>query len=159
VRYQRGGQAFVEYAQPDSAEVAIATMNRKDLLGRTIFCSWARATKRGGEATTTSERHGVDGPFAFASSSSSRAAASSSAAAAAAAGPPLPPPGGSSGKGPVKKKPVPKGFSVKLAPEVAGRTGGGPVKGVGTAAAQRAAGPAKPYYPSSDPKRLGSKAT
>jgi pre-mRNA-splicing factor RBM22/SLT11 len=138
---QRAGQVFVEYAQPDSAEMAIATMNRKELLGRTIFCSWARASKRG--ETTADERRGADGS-SF-SGSANRAVASA----------------GGAGKSSKKNKPVPKGFSVKLAPEVvaAGRPGGGPIRGVGAAAAQRAVGPAKPYYPSSDPKRLGSKST
>jgi pre-mRNA-splicing factor RBM22/SLT11 len=41
------GQAFVEYTQPDAAELAIASMNRKQLLGRELYVSWARAPKRG----------------------------------------------------------------------------------------------------------------
>jgi RNA recognition motif-containing protein len=41
------GQAFVEYTQPAAAELAIASMNRKELLGRIMYTSWARAPKRG----------------------------------------------------------------------------------------------------------------
>jgi RNA recognition motif-containing protein len=37
------GQAFVEYTQPAAAELAIASMNRKELLGRIMYTSWARA--------------------------------------------------------------------------------------------------------------------
>lgn len=99
VRCQQG-QAFVEYAQPDSAEVAIATMNRKRLVGRTIFCSWARASKRG---ESSQEAHFVG-----------RSSEMPSPVKA------VKPPG--EGRGAKRKKPVPTGFSVKLAPEVAGRS-------------------------------------
>lgn len=147
------GQAFVEYTQPEAAELAIASMNRKELVGRIIYASWARAPKRGDNAAP---RYG-DAPNEGRESSS--------------AGPtallrPVAPPGGS-------VKPLPKGLfaAVKPPPEVAaiaaarrqqqteGLPGGGPIRGVGAEKLKRAVGgAAKPYYPSSDPSRLGSKA-
>lgn len=48
IRIQRdAGHLFVEYTQPEAADFAIASMNKKYLLGRDIFVDWARATKRG----------------------------------------------------------------------------------------------------------------
>jgi pre-mRNA-splicing factor RBM22/SLT11 len=146
------GQAFVEYSQPEAAELAIASMNRKELLGRQIYTAWARAPKRGETEAQTKE----------ASETSKRAAPTEVK--------PLAPPGGAS------KKPLPAGLmAVKPSAEVAEiaaarkqrqeqlssvpRPGGGPVRGVGTSAAKRSVGPSKPYYPSSDPSRLGSKAS
>ena len=130
-------------------------MNRKSLLDRPLFVKWARAPKRGevavkkrGEETVSNKPTGIKKPLA--------------------------PPGG------VSKAPIPKA-AVKPPTHVAAmiaarrqrmggggagasgvprpgsalpRPGGGPVRGVG----KRPAGDAgKPYYPSSDPSRLGSK--
>jgi pre-mRNA-splicing factor RBM22/SLT11 len=154
------GQSFVEYTQPEAAELAIASMNRKTLLDRTIHLNWARAPKRG-EADVT--KRGED----------------SSASTNPAFIRPMAPPGG------LTKAPIPKGLTaVRPPPEVARiaaarrqqggsisssvnvprpssnvpRPGGGPIRGVGAGAAKRVAGSTMPYYPSADPGRLGSKA-
>lgn len=161
VRFQADkGQAFVEYTQPEACELAIASMNRKSLLERNIQVKWARAPKRGessqpklGEETSSSTTPG--------SSSLLR---------------PMAPPGGMS------QAPIPKVFTsvVKPPAHVAAiaaarrqanatggqkgisnvpRPGGGPIRGVGMGAAKRTGGGAsKPYYPSADPKRLGTTA-
>jgi pre-mRNA-splicing factor RBM22/SLT11 len=143
------GQAFIEYTQPEAAELAIASMNRKDFLGRQIFTKWARVPKRGEE--------GEDLKRAAASASTS------SSAPAAMTVRPLAPPGNSG-------KPLPKAFAaaIKPPPEVAAiaearrqrqAVGGGPIRHGGAAAAKIASGNdshKKPYYPSSDPSRLGT---
>jgi pre-mRNA-splicing factor RBM22/SLT11 len=140
VRFQPDkGQAFVEYTQPEAAELAIASMNRKELLGRQIYCSWARAPKRGDTAVTTT-------------TTNDRQQHQSSAPTVVPA-----PPGGGTTK---KLKALPN-VTVKPPPEVAAiaaarKAGGGAIRGVG--ASQQAVRPSsKPYYPSSDPSRLGSK--
>jgi pre-mRNA-splicing factor RBM22/SLT11 len=57
VRTQPGkGQAFVEYTQPEAAELAIASMNRKSILNRPIQVKWARAPKRGDHDTGMPKR-------------------------------------------------------------------------------------------------------
>lgn len=164
------GQAFVEYTEPAAAELAIASMNRKELLSRPMYVSWARAPKRGEEDSNP------DG--------SSRSTRTTSAPTVVR---PVAPPGG------LSRKPIPKGLAVfKPPPEVAAmaaarkeqqgagngasssaassvprpsragvpRPGGGPVRGVGVDAAKRTGGGSssqQPYYPSADPSRLGSK--
>ncbi|CAJ1908922.1 unnamed protein product [Cylindrotheca closterium] len=158
------GQAFVEFTQPDAAELAIASMNRKELLDRPLYVKWARAPKRGevavkkrGEESSTSNHVGMKKPLA--------------------------PPGG------VSKARIPKGVVPKPPAHVAAmiaarrqrggggaaagagggiaavprpgsrlpRPGGGPVRGAGN---KRSAGDAeKPYYSSTDPSRFGTKTT
>jgi len=139
------GQCFVEYSQPEAAELAIASMHRKTLLERQIQVNWARAPKRGdgdgnggggggdGESNSNSNTNSVPQPVR-----------------------PAAPPGGMS------MAPVPKGLvSVVKAsnvPRPAGvssvpRPGGGVIRGAG---AKRPPSQ-KPYYPSTNPERLGSK--
>ena len=156
------GQAFVEYTQPDAAELAIATMNRKELLSRPIHVAWARAPKRG---ELNVNRRGEEEEMPEHSRNIQ----------------PMAPPGG------ISSLPIPNGMvaSVRLPPEVAAkaaarrqrgaggsttvnvprpssnipRPGGGAIRSVGAGAARRAARPSKPYYASADPKRLGSNAS
>jgi pre-mRNA-splicing factor RBM22/SLT11 len=143
------GQAFVEFTQPDACELAVASMNRKSLLDRKIYVKWARAPKRG-EAS---------GP---------KRGDVTSATCIPIAIKPMAIPGG-----PFKGK-IPKGLKVVKPPanvaamaaarrqRMAGgsskvnvpRPGGGAIRGIG----KRPAALGKPYYPSSDPSRLGSKA-
>ena len=155
------GQAFVEYTEPDACELAVASMNRKELLGRTLHVKWARAPKRGevaaprrGEEQSTSQ----EAPTVVR---------------------PMAPPGG------LSKAPIPKAFTTVKPPahvaaiaaarrqktaEVGGssilrpgsnvpRPGGGAIRGVGVAAAKRVGGSNRPYYPSADPNRMGTQAT
>jgi pre-mRNA-splicing factor RBM22/SLT11 len=149
------GQAFVEYTEPDAAELAIASMNRKTLLDRPIQVKWARAPKRGD----------VEGP--------KRGEEETSGPRQSTVVKPLAPPGSTS-----KSHVIPKGLTaVKPPPHVAAiatarrqnagggssgvnvpRPGGGAIRRIGAESAKRIAAPAKPYYPSSDPTRLGTKA-
>lgn len=135
------GQAFIEYTQPEATELAISSMNRKEMEGRTIFVSWARAPKRGDSSAVQSSQEQSADPRA--THSASRI---------------LPPPGG------VVKKELPK-FTPALKPagrvnSTVPRPGGGPIRGAGgVAAAKRAVGGSEPYYPSADPGRLGTKAS
>jgi pre-mRNA-splicing factor RBM22/SLT11 len=147
------GQAFVEYSQPEAAELAIVSMNRKELSGRQIFVAWARASKRG-DAGIEKDRveASSSGPVTFAVQ-------------------PMAPPGG------MTKKHIPKNLTrPKPPPEVAAivaarrlqlashsasmpasnllRPSGGSMRG----GDRNASIDAKPYYPSADPSRLGSKA-
>jgi pre-mRNA-splicing factor RBM22/SLT11 len=147
------GQAFVEYTEPDACELAIASMNRKELLGRNLHVKWARAPKRGEAAVPK------------------RGEQDSAAQQAPMVVRPLAPPGGMS------KAPIPTAFTTVRPPAhvaaiaaarrqkaAAGagvtsnvpRPGGGPIRGVGVGAAKRVGGPINPYYPSTDKNRWGA---
>jgi hypothetical protein len=141
-------------------------MNRKELLGRALFCSWARAPKRG-EAL-------AGGGGASASAGDRGAGTASGSAPAPAAVRPRPPPGAGAAAS------LPTLPAVKLPPEVAamaaarkqrlmeGSGGGAPAGGPAPSSTllrpprgtlgsvPRPAGAAS--YPSTDPQRLGSKA-
>jgi pre-mRNA-splicing factor RBM22/SLT11 len=146
------GQAFVEYTQPEATELAISSMNRKELLNRSIFVAWARAPKRGNQAV------------------SSRTEQQESAKGKTEETPRVirPPPGAT------KAVPLPKGLApVKPPPEVAAiaaarraagvapvpRPGGGVIRGAGVIASKKGIGSTQPYYPSADPARLGTRAS
>ena len=148
-------QAFVEYSQPEAAELAIATMNRKMLQGHVMYVAWARQAKRGNAPERQGEAVTGDKPTAVR---------------------PAAPPGGVLSSSRVK---LPDGLTaVRPPPEVEAiaasrrnqaasvsssslsavpRPGGGPIRGAGIAAAKREIGSTKPYYPSADPSRLGSR--
>jgi pre-mRNA-splicing factor RBM22/SLT11 len=156
------GQAFVEYTQPDACELAIAAMNRKPLMDRVLHVKWGRAPKRG-EANVPKR-----GEEDIASNRSQTARLR-----------PVAPPGG------MTKAPVPKalvgfkppahvaaiaasrrnkggassGVNVPRPSSNVPRPGGGPIRRVGVGAAREVGKPMnnKPYYPSSDPSRMGSK--
>jgi len=150
------GQAFVEYTQPDATELAIASMNRQSLLQRQIIVKWARAPKRGeGESIKRGE--------------SSRDNLNPITAVK-----PMAPAGGFS-----KTLALPKGLATMVRPSPAvaaiaaarrkradgsqpvgiSRPGGGAIRRIGANTAKSMTGPKKPYYPSADPGRLGSKAS
>ena len=130
-------------------------MNKKSLLDRLIFVKWARAPKRGEVAV---KKRGEE-------TASTRPTVIKNMA----------PPGG------LSKAPIPKGLTVVKPPahvaamaaarrqRMAGgtsgvsvprpsmklpRPGGGPIRAVGKRPTL-----SKPYYPSADPSRLGSKST
>ena len=152
------GQAFIEYTQPEATELAIMSMNRQTLLEHPIYVAWAHAPKRG---NTSEERKGSRGtehqyPEGDVTPTLTR---------------PTLPPGG------LSKAPIPKGLVVvrppasvsasavtrrQQGPSVSSlssvpRPGGGPIRSAGMGAAKRMTGLTKPYYPSANPERLGSK--
>ena len=145
------GQAFVEYTQPEAAELAIASMNRKLLLDRLIQVTWARAPKRGGSGEE--EGRGLSSNRNNSNNNNNTPKVVR----------PVAPPGGMS------KAAIPAGLMVvKPPPAVAAtvvaarqkqqqqqpRPGGGVIRGAG--ATRSSAPPKKPYYPSADPTRLGT---
>ena len=152
------GQAFVEYTTPESTELAVSTMStnkQQQLKGRTLFVAWARAPKRGESFV------GGSNPRAETSSQPSGSMASSTPIR------PLAAPG-SGTRGGGGKKPLPKFKFKPPAAIVANATSAGSKKG--DAASGAGGGPARrvgalsskpkahqPYYPSSNPSRLGTK--
>ena len=136
------GQAFLEYTQPEAAELAIAKMTKSQISGREIFCAWARAPKRGdgGTATPGPRR----GERTVASDTATAAASAASSHGSSAVRPVAPPGSSPSTKKP--KKQLPR-FNVKpnLGPSIPSTT---------TTAGNDSN--SKPYYPSADPSRLGS---
>jgi pre-mRNA-splicing factor RBM22/SLT11 len=143
-------QAFVEYTQPEAAELAIATMNRKQMHGRSMYVAWARMPKRGSAPDETGKESATGKPTAVR---------------------PVAPPGAGSSKVklPAGLKAIRPPLEVAAAAAAAAaaqrksasslssvpRPGGGVVRG--SAAAKRDARRDKPYYPSADPGRLGSR--
>jgi RNA recognition motif-containing protein len=159
VRIQSNGQAFVEYTSPEATELAISSMNRKEMLGRTLFCSWARAPKRGEATGSGASNVGVD---SSGSGMGRRIVAAPTVVRA------VPPPGGSGARAPIPAS-LP---TVKLPPEVAAIVAARKQKlesdesRTGAASVPRpSGGPPRPgarpggLYPSADPQRLGSKTT
>lgn len=173
------GQAFVEYTQPDATELAIASMNRKSLLDRPIQVKWARAPKRGEHEAP---RRGEEEPSQH-HQDNGRSTARLPPPPQGLRVPP-PPPGNGTGhlipKGLISVQPpahvaaiaaarrnkhvaiggvgggaanVPRPSSSVPMP----RAGGGPIRRVGAGDAARRAPAPKPYYPSADPSRLGTK--
>lgn len=142
------GQAFVEYTLPEATELAISTLNKKKLLDRTIYVSWARAQKRGNVDTPSRQVE-----------RSQRSEGLPSVI--------RPPPGGLNKsvlpRGLVPAKPPPEVAAIAAARRTKGlapvpRPGGGAIRGAGAAAAKKTVGSSQPYYPSADPGRLGSSA-
>jgi pre-mRNA-splicing factor RBM22/SLT11 len=136
--------AFVEYTQPEAAELAIATMNRKLMHGRSMYVAWARTPKRGSAPDDVGKE--------TAPTVVRRVA----------------PPGASSNKaklpaGLTAVRPPPEVAAIAAAQRKSGtsslssvpRPGGGVVRA--STAAKREARSDKPYYPSADASRLGSR--
>mmetsp|Transcript_1736 Transcript_1736/g.2556 ORF Transcript_1736/g.2556 Transcript_1736/m.2556 type:complete len:435 (-) Transcript_1736:186-1490(-) len=151
------GQAFVEYTQPEATELAISSMNRKDFLDRSLYVAWARAPKRGNASSThRQDSQGEHNSDTNASRDSSRLAI-------------LPKLGVGSSKRPIPKglvpaKPPPEVAAVAAARRAGGlapvpRPGGGVIRRGGSVAAQKTTRSHQPYYPSTDPSRMGSKAS
>ena len=148
------GQAFVEYSQPEATELAIASMNNRSLLERQLIVKWARAPKRGDADNTKRGETNRGAPKPITAIK------------------PMAPPGGFS-----NSIALPKGLTsalkpsaqvaaiaaarrrkVNAAPQVGvPRPGGGPIRRIGADTTKRMIGSKKPYYPSADPGRLGTK--
>ena len=170
--------AFIEYTTHDAAELAILTMNQKIVHGRKIMVNWARQPKRGqhNNSSNNNHQHGPIQPkappgqtFASKQSSSSSLLSSSSPS----------PRMTSTATTTTTTNCLPVGFapSAQVAAAVKARamgrqsnndssrnndlpkpmSGGGPIRRIGL----RTTAPAhkKPYYPSSDPNRLGTNIT
>ena len=164
------GQAFVEYTQPDACELAIASMNRKQIMDRMIHVKWARAPKRGDGNTP---KRGEE-ESSTATAPGGRGGGNNNTNKPTIVRP-IAPPGGF-----MSKAPLPKALmTVKPPAHVAAiaaarrqtkagggslsnvpRPGGGPIRRVGAAAAGKVGGANQsrnaPYYPSADPGRMGS---
>ena len=148
------GQAFVEYTQPEATELAIASMNKQNLLERELIVKWARAPKRGDADNTKRGESRSDAPRPIKAIK------------------PMAPAGGFS-----SSIALPKGLTsalkpsaqvaaiaaarrrkVNAAPQVGvPRPGGGAIRRIGATTSKSMVGSRKPYYPSADPGRLGSK--
>jgi pre-mRNA-splicing factor RBM22/SLT11 len=147
-------QAFVEYTQPEAAELAIATLNRKVLQGHVMNVSWARAPKRG----NAPERRGEVADAAADKLTTVIPAAPPGALSSSSAKLPaglvaVRPPPEVAAIAAARRNQAASSSSLSTVP----RPGGGVIRGVGAAAARRETGSSKPYYPSADPSRLGSR--
>ncbi len=154
VRMHQDKGAFIEYSTGEAADLAITVMDKKLINGRKILVTWARQPKRGNDKFGGGDEiaNRSEGPVQ-----------------------PMAPPG-SKKYDPMASAPtcIPIGnfapsatvsaaaksrlaVSSGLAKTGLGvpRPGGGPIRRVG-GAGMRSAAP-KPYYPSADPNRLGTK--
>jgi len=132
--------AFVEYSQPEAATLAMTSTNKKYLNGKPIYVSRAHSTKRG--SSSDELRHGENIKKEMSANGKTI----------------LPPPPGSESNTSSKKSVLPKGLtpaarSLTSVP----RPGGGAIRRAGGATARRVSSAPQPYYPSSDPGRLGSR--
>merc|ERR1712183_1012236 len=141
--------AFIEYSSHAAAELAIAATGKINIAGQTCFVSWVRAPKRGDDNATkfTPNDSTLTGEGTVNSLTSSD---------------PLPPPGPLPlplpPPGKVSISSVPSGF--RPSSEVTKRlslpkAGGSVIKRPKVLAAPRPS--SKPYYPSQNPARLGSR--
>ena len=140
VRMHADKGAFVEFSTPQATQHAIASTNRGNIGGRKIMVNWARVPKRGAVSAGPQPTPGVAGqggairpiapPGGFKSSNNSASIAGFK-------------PSSSLGV------PRPGGSSLGLP-----RPGGGVIRRPGAGGVNAAP---KPYYPSSDPGRLGSR--
>jgi pre-mRNA-splicing factor RBM22/SLT11 len=151
------GQAFVEYTQPQAAELALASMQRTPLLDRTVMVAWARAVKRGegGTSNTTTAmvpRYNNDSepPRESKRRATHETSTTQSQPATAVAVSPVAPPTTAG----ANRKPLPSLLfaAVKPPPHVVAAAETMTKSSVGTSNSS------KPYYPSADPGRLGTKA-
>jgi pre-mRNA-splicing factor RBM22/SLT11 len=161
------GYIFVEYTQPEATELAIMTMNKKELLGRPIYVLWARAPKRGEHHTNNNESSkryrdddGNDTEITSAASGNNNNVPLITNVKIK----PLAP-----GNGSVLKD-IPSGFKIKPPPHLAAiaaarkkaaleqqqQQNGGDNDERGTRQNNDANTHRQPYYPSADSKRLGT---
>lgn len=130
VRMHADKGAFVEFTSPQATQHAIANTNRSNIGGRKVVVNWARVPKRGAVSAGPQPQPGVAGEGGKIR--------------------PMAPPGGLK----AKTSAASAGFSTSLGVP---RPGGGVIRRPGVGSARGAA--PKPYYPSTDPGRLGSSAS
>lgn len=169
IRMHQDTGAFIEYSTGNAAELAIITMNHKVINGRKIIVSWARQPKRGNQSSMIQSNIGsgsVQGPIqpkappgATSTSTkclpvgfapSAEVAAAVKARAIANSGLAHTGIGNSSTKS--RSENGNSSINVNL-PRPSG--GGGAIRRIGATGLRNAA--PKPYYPSADPNRLGTK--
>ncbi|KAL3763252.1 hypothetical protein ACHAWU_008955 [Discostella pseudostelligera] len=154
IRMHADRGAFVEFTTPQATQHAIASTNRSNIGGRKIMVNWARVPKRGAVTVGPQPTPGVAGeggkirPMAPPGAAGGSASSSSSAAAAAAAA------GFKTSANNLLGVTRPTTTSSSLGVP---RPGGGVIRRAGVGGGDAAS--TKPYYPSSDPGRLGSRTT
>mmetsp|Transcript_14838 Transcript_14838/g.21227 ORF Transcript_14838/g.21227 Transcript_14838/m.21227 type:complete len:449 (+) Transcript_14838:48-1394(+) len=150
IRMHANQGAFVEYSTSNAASLAISGMNHKSVHGMPVRVTWARTPKRGNTSSMISSSSTV-GPVAPPNAGKNNLSSippgfvpvrPSAQVAAAAAKMAL-------------RNSTPGSNTNRLSAAVP-RPGGGPIRRVGTGLASRGVAP-QPYYPSSDPGRLGSR--
>ena len=140
--------AFVEFTTPQATQHAIASTNRSNIGGRKIMVNWARVPKRGAVTVGPQPTPGVAGEGGKIR--------------------PMAPPGATGGSASSSSAAAAAGFKTStnllggLRPTTTSslgvpRPGGGVIRRAGVGGGDAAS--AKPYYPSSDPGRLGSRTT
>eukprot|EP01083_Nonionella_stella_P094903 266395_1 len=161
VRMHQSVGAFIEYTTGQAAELAIITMNHKQINGRKILVSWARQPKRGNHGQGQSQNSGnggVQGPIqpkAPPGSSSLKIPGAGITCLPAGFAPSAQVTAAVKSRATINAGLAKTGLSASLArklPRPSG--GGGPIRRIGGAGLRNAA--PKPYYPSSDPTRLGT---
>jgi pre-mRNA-splicing factor RBM22/SLT11 len=141
VRMHADRGAFVEFTTPQATQHAIAGTNKSNVGGRRMIVNWARVPKRGAVSAGPQPTPGVAG--------------------AGGAIRPIEPPGGGGrggGKGGEDGAASAAGFRASSTLGIP-RPGGGVIRRAGASSGGDAARGSAPYYPSSDPGRLGSRTT
>jgi pre-mRNA-splicing factor RBM22/SLT11 len=140
IRMHADRGAFVEFTTPQATQHAIASSNRSNIGGRKIMVNWARVPKRGAVTVGPQPIPGVAGEGGKIR--------------------PLAPPGGG-GASSSYASAAAAGFKTSTTLVGVPRPGGGVIRraGVGGGSSGGDAAASKPYYPSSDPGRLGSRTT
>jgi len=163
IRFAKDRQSvFVEYTSKSSTELAILGMDRKQLGGAPCFVNWARAPKRGNASiNTNSTNSSFTGPIRPMAAPGASASAPKlrpgfvpmlpSAEVMRAANAKRNTVGISAG-GRIEGVPRPSALKLGIP-----RPGGGVIRGAGRGVARVPA--PKPYYPSQNPGRLGTRAT
>lgn len=140
IRMHADRGAFVEFTTPQATQHAIASTNRSNIGGRKVMVNWARVPKRGAVTVGPQPVPGVAGEGGKIR--------------------PLAPPGGGGASSSSSSYAAAAGFKTSTSLVGVPRPGGGVIRraGVGGGSGGDAAA-SKPYYPSSDPGRLGSRTT
>jgi len=158
------GAAFIEYTTGQAAQLAVLSMNRKDLKGHILFVGWARQPKRGNEGRVhlrgLQDRHQHNhlhqvGPIRPVAPPGSVTNAASTPLGFAPTRPSAHVLAAARARGrgsALSEPPSSSSSSVGALP----RPGGGVIRNRPGLIGVRNAAP-RPYYPSSDPARLGSR--
>lgn len=139
IRMHADRGAFVEFTTPQATQHAIASTNRSNIGGRKVMVNWARVPKRGAVTVGPQPITGVAGEGGKIR--------------------PLAPPGGGSSAG-ASSSAAATGFKTSSNLLGVPRPGGGVIRRAGVGGGGGGVdNSSTPYYPSSDPGRLGSRTT